>query len=144
MISGLKNPYAIKLVLSNSINQYSPPYYKNIEPVAMEYVNQIEFTNKNVKPILTSSTNSNHSGLAPIIELNMSFNFDEKNPKLNQNINNPENKLCYAALAEGKFNSYSYNRVAIKDTANPNAQKLRKKQKSIKNIRSWKRYILEK
>ena len=102
------------------------PITKNIEPVAMEYVNQIEFTNKNVKPILTSSTNSNHSGLAPIIELNMSFNFDEKNPKLNQNINNPENKLCYAALAEGKFNSYSYNRVAIKDTANPNAQKLRK------------------
>ena len=102
------------------------PITKNIEPVAMEYVNQIEFTNKNVKPILTSSTNSNHSGLAPIIELNMSFNFDEKNPKLNQNIKNPENKLCYAALAEGKFNSYSYNRVAIKDTANPNAQKLRK------------------
>ena len=90
------------------------PITKNIEPVAMEYVNQIEFTNKNVKPILTSSTNSNHSGLAPIIELNMSFNFDEKNPKLNQNINNPENKLCYAALAEGKFNSYSSTGLPLK------------------------------
>ena len=102
------------------------PITKNIEPVAMEYVNQIEFTNKNVKPILTSSTNSNHSGLAPIIELNMSFNFDEKNPKLNQNIIIQKINSVIAALAEGKFNSYSYNRVAIKDTANPNAQKLKK------------------
>ena len=59
----------------------------------------------------------------------INFNFDEKNPKLNENINNTKNKLCYAALAEGKFNSYSYNRVAIKDTANPNALKL----KSSKN-----------
>jgi len=107
----------------------SHPIAKNIEPVAMEFVNQIEFTNKNVKPILTSSTNSNHSGLAPIVELNMSFNFDENNPKLNSNIKNKDNELCIAALAEGKFNSYSYNRVSIKDTTNPNAQKL----KSSKN-----------
>ncbi|MDG1720225.1 MAG: Gldg family protein, partial [Bacteroidia bacterium] len=31
----------------------SHPITKNIEPVAMEFVNQIEFTNKNVIPILT-------------------------------------------------------------------------------------------
>ena len=102
----------------------SHPITKNIEPIGMEYVNQIEFTNKNVIPILTSSTNSNRSGLAPIIELNMSFNFDEKNPKLIAN-NNKENQLCIAALAEGNFNSYSYNRVAVKDTANPIAKKLK-------------------
>ena len=99
---------------------------KNIEPVAMEYVNQIEFTSKSVKPILTSSENSKHSGLAPIIDLKMAFNYDDKNPRLKQENNNPENKLCIAALAEGKFNSYSYNRVRIKDTANPNAKKIKR------------------
>ena len=104
----------------------SHPITKNIEPVAMEFVNQIEFTNKNVIPILTTSSNSNHSGLAPIVELNMAFNFDEQNPKLITNIKNNDNQLCIAALSEGKFNSYSYNRVAIKDTANPNAQKLKR------------------
>ncbi len=103
----------------------SHPIAKNIEPVAMEFVNQIEFTNKKVVPILTTSTNSNHSGLAPIVELNMAFNFDEKSPKLNSNINSKDNQLCIAALAEGKFNSYSYNRVAIKDSTNPNAKKLK-------------------
>ena len=108
------------------------PITKNIEPVAMEFVNQIEFTNKNVVPILTTSSNSNHSGLAPIVELNMAFNFDENNPKLNNNIKNKDNQLCIAALAEGKFNSYSYNRVAIKDTANPNAQKLKSSKSASK------------
>jgi ABC-2 type transport system permease protein len=108
------------------------PITKNIEPVAMEFVNQIEFTNKNVVPILTTSSNSNHSGLAPIVELNMAFNFDENNPKLNSNIKNKDNQLCIAALAEGKFNSYSYNRVAIKDTANPNAQKLKSSKSASK------------
>ena len=108
------------------------PITKNIEPVAMEFVNQIEFTNKNVVPILTTSSNSNHSGLAPIVELNMAFNFDGNNPKLNNNIKNKDNQLCIAALAEGKFNSYSYNRVAIKDTANPNAQKLKSSKSASK------------
>ena len=105
---------------------------KNIEPIAMEYVNQIEFTNKNVIPILTSSTNSKESGLAPIVNLNMAFNYDEQNPKLKKDVTNPNNKLCLAALAEGKFNSYSYNRVAIKDTANPNAKKLKSSSKDAK------------
>ena len=108
------------------------PITKNIEPVALEFVNQIEFTNKNVVPILTTSSNSNHSGLAPIVELNMAFNFDGNNPKLNNNIKNKDNQLCIAALAEGKFNSYSYNRVAIKDTANPNAQKLKSSKSASK------------
>ena len=110
----------------------SHPITKNIEPVAMEFVNQIEFTNKNVIPILTTSSNSNHSGLAPIVELNMAFNFDEQNPKLITNIKNNDNQLCIAALSEGKFNSYSYNRVAIKDTANPNAQKLKRSESASK------------
>lgn len=110
----------------------SHPITKNIEPVAMEFVNQIEFTNKNVIPILTTSSNSNHSGLAPIVELNMAFNFDEENPKLISNTKNNDNQLCIAALSEGKFNSYSYNRVAIKDTANPNAQKLKSSKSASK------------
>ena len=110
----------------------SHPITKNIEPVAMEFVNQIEFTNKNVIPILTTSSNSNHSGLAPIVELNMAFNFDQENPKLISNTKNNDNQLCIAALSEGKFNSYSYNRVAIKDTANPNAQKLKSSKSASK------------
>ena len=107
---------------------------KNIEPVSMEYVNQIEFTNDNVKPILTSSTNSNRSGLAPIVELNMSFNFDDKDPKLVSNPNDKKNQLCMAAIAEGKFKSYSFNRVAIKDNENPNAKKLKNSAKASKIV----------
>ena len=103
----------------------SHPITKNIEPVAFEFVNQIEFTNENVIPILTTSPNSNRSGLAPIVELNMAFNFDEKNPILNENPNGPIKELCLAALSEGKFNSYSFNRVAVKDSANPIAKKLK-------------------
>ena len=107
---------------------------KNIEPVAMEYVNQIEFTNDNVTPILTSSTNSNRSGLAPIVELNMSFNFDAKDPKLNSTPNDQNNQMCLAALSEGKFKSYSFNRVAIKDNENPNAKKLKNSAKDAKIV----------
>ena len=110
------------------------PIVKNIEPIGMEYVNQIEFTKNNVIPILKSSTTSNRSGLAPIVELNMSSNFDATAPQLISNPKNRGNQLCMAALAEGKFKSYSFNRVAIKDNENPNAKKLKNSIKDSKIV----------
>ena len=64
----------------------------------------------------------------------MSFNFDAKDPKLISNPNDQNNQMCLAALAEGKFKSYSFNRVAIKDNENPNAKKLKNSAKDAKIV----------
>jgi len=135
---GLQNmlfDYGIKinsnLVLdANSIPKYAPrveggklnTYYqilstktghsivKNIDPVVFEFTNQIEFTKNNGIPILTTSTNSAKTGLVPIVDFRPTKNINPKNPKLNENPTNADNKLCIAGLIEGSFNSYFMNR----------------------------------
>ena len=135
---GLQNmlfDYGIKinsnLVLdANSIPKYAPrveggklntyyqilstktghPIVKNIDPVVFEFTNQIEFTKNNGIPILTTSTNSAKTGLVPIVDFRPTKNINPKNPKLNENPTNADNKLCIAGLIEGSFNSYFMNR----------------------------------
>ena len=125
-----KIPWYYKILSTNTKNSI----VKNIEPVSLEYVNQIEFTNNKVEPILTTSTNSYKSGLSPLIQLDMASMFDQTDLKLAPNPNDENNKLCIAAMIDGYLDSYSYNRVVIKDTNNPYAKKIKKSIKPAKIV----------
>ena len=88
------------------------PITRNIEPVSLKYVNEIQFVpqeNVALFPILNSSSNSNRTGLAPLVSLGFPNNFG-KNPKLNENPEDEKNQLCLAGLAEGYFKSGLLNR----------------------------------
>jgi ABC-2 type transport system permease protein len=92
----------------------SHPISRNVEPVALKYTNEIQFVGQNpniaLTPILTSSTNSTVTGLAPMISLGMPLNYGE-NPELVPNPDSETNKKCLAGLAEGKFTSFFKNRI---------------------------------
>ncbi len=97
---------------------------KNIEPVALEFANQIEPINEQVIPVLTSSKNSNYTGLAPIVELNMASNFDIDQPELKSTDKNTSD-LCFAATSDGKYSSYFNNRIVADFINNPDAKFLK-------------------
>lgn len=97
------------------------PVVKNIEPIALEFANQIEPIKAHVTPVLTSSKNSNYTGLAPIVELNMASNFDEVDPKL-ASLDKNTNALCFAATSNGTYQSYFNNRIVADFISNPNAK----------------------
>ncbi len=90
------------------------PISRNVEPVSLKYTNEIQFVGSNpeiaLTPILTSSTNSTATGLAPMVSLAMPLNYG-KNPELVPNPDNENNKKCLAGLAEGMFSSYFKNRI---------------------------------
>jgi gliding-associated putative ABC transporter substrate-binding component GldG len=91
----------------------SHPITRNIEPVYLKYANEIQFVkleNLALTPILTTSTNSNKTGLAPLVSLGFPMNFG-RNPELIQNPEDEVNKLCVAGLSEGYFRSHFENRV---------------------------------
>jgi gliding-associated putative ABC transporter substrate-binding component GldG len=112
------------------------PISRNLEPVSLEYASEIQFvgnSNNTLTPILTSSTNSNVTGLAPLVSLGMPMNYG-KNPEL---IGNPDaeiNKRCLAGLAEGSFNSHYKNRIVEEFAKNPLAKYLEKSSKEGKVI----------
>ncbi len=108
------------------------PTVKNIEPIALEFANQIEPINDNVTPVLISSKNSNYTGLAPIVELNMASNFDPLNPVLSPD-DQITNNLCFAATSEGKYRSYFNNRIVADFINNPDSKFL-KESKTPANI----------
>ncbi len=108
------------------------PTVKNIEPIALEFANQIEPISENVIPVLTSSKNANYTGLAPIVELNMASNFDAVNPILSSE-DKITNDLCFAATSNGKYKSYFNNRIVADFINNPNAKFL-KESKASANI----------
>lgn len=100
------------------------PIARNVEPVALKYASEIEFvgTNKNIlTPILTSSTNSTVTGLAPLVNLAMPLNYG-KNPQLVPNPKDELNKRIIAGLAEGKFPSHYKNRIVEEYVNNPMAK----------------------
>ena len=97
------------------------PVVKNIEPIALEFANQIEPIKAHVIPVLTSSKNSNYTGLAPIVELNMASNFDEVDPNL-ASLEKNTNALCFAATSNGTYQSYFNNRIVADFISNPNAK----------------------
>ena len=99
----------------------SHPIARNVEPVGLKYTSQIELVpseNVALSPILTSSTNSNVSGLAPMVSLAMPLNYGNK-PELIDNPTDEANKICLAALAEGSFESHFKNRIVDEFARNP-------------------------
>jgi gliding-associated putative ABC transporter substrate-binding component GldG len=108
------------------------PTVKNIEPIALEFANQIEPIGENVIPVLKSSKNANYTGLAPIVELNMASNFDAVNPILSSE-DKITNDLCFAATSNGKYKSYFNNRIVADFINNPDAKFL-KESKASANI----------
>lgn len=95
---------------------------RNVEPVDLEYVSEIQFIDNNpnvvLSPVLTSGTNSTVTGLAPLVNLSFPLNFG-KNPELVPNPESESNKKCIAGLAEGTFNSYFKNRIVDEFAKNP-------------------------
>lgn len=98
------------------------PIARNVEPVSMKYVNEIQFVGQDpnvaLTPILTTSTNATVTGLAPMVSLGMPMNYG-KNPELVPDPKNEINKKCIAGLAEGKFTSYFKNRIVDEFVNNP-------------------------
>lgn len=100
------------------------PISRNIEPVSLNYANEVLFVgnSKNaLTPILTSSTNSNVIGPAPLVSLALPLNFG-KNPELVANPDAEINKHCLAGLAEGYFESHFKNRIVEEFANNPIAK----------------------
>lgn len=75
------------------------PITRNVEPVSLKYVNEIQFVpqeNVALCPILNSSSNSNKTGLAPLVSLSLPLNYG-KNPEL---VENPEDEKISCALQD--------------------------------------------
>jgi ABC-2 type transport system permease protein len=107
------------------------PISRNLEPVSLEYVSEIQFVGNQqiaLTPVLTSSTNSTRTGMAPMVSLGMSMNYG-KNPKLVIDPENEVNKICLAGLAEGFFQSHFKNRIVDEFAKNP---LIKYKEKSVK------------
>lgn len=97
------------------------PIARNIEPVMLRYASQIQLIpdeKRVVAPILTSSTNSTVTGMAPLISLGMPLNYG-KVPVLVENPTSELNKICLAGLSEGKFTSHFKNRLVDAFANNP-------------------------
>lgn len=111
----------------------SHPIARNLEPVSLKYVNEVQFVgNKNrLTPILTSSTNSTRTGMAPLVSLGMSMNYGE-NPQLVPNPKDESNKICLAGLSEGFYDSYYKNRIVDAFANNPAVHYLDKSSKEGK------------
>lgn len=102
----------------------SHPISRNLEPVSLKYTSEIQFVGNSentLTPILTSSTNSTVTGLAPMVSLAMPLNYG-KNPELVGNPTDEINMRCLAGLAEGIFNSHYKNRIVDEFANNPIAK----------------------
>ena len=104
--------------------QTAHPIARNLDPVLLRYVSEVQFVgnSKNViSPILTSSTNSAPTGLAPLVSLAMPLNYGN-NPQLAPNPEDEKNKLCLAGLVEGSFDSHFKNRIVDAFAKNPESR----------------------
>ncbi len=89
------------------------PISKNVERVSLKYTSEVEILDLpgvTITPILTSSTNSNVTGYAPLVSLGMPMNYGD-NPELVPNLQDESNKHVLAAIAEGTFLSRFRNRI---------------------------------
>lgn len=112
----------------------SHPISRNIDPVMVRYASEIEFVmgdGRMVTPILTTSTNSNVTGMAPLISLAMPMNYG-KNPVLAPNPESESNKRCIAGVVEGSFQSHFKNRIVESFANNPESGFKDKSQKEGK------------
>jgi gliding-associated putative ABC transporter substrate-binding component GldG len=101
------------------------PISRNLDPVSLKYAGEIKFVNNNpnvaLTPILTSSTNSTATGLAPMVNLRFPVNYG-RNPELVPNPDNEINKKCLAGLAEGMFESHFKSRISPEFAKNPDSK----------------------
>ncbi len=100
------------------------PISRNLDFVSLKYASEIQFvgSSKNVlTPILTSSSNSTRTGMAPMLNLGMALNYG-KNPELVPNPTDKSNQICLAGLAEGSFESHYKNRIVDEYANNPVAK----------------------
>jgi len=99
----------------------SHPIARNLEFVSLKYTSEVQFVGagKNVmSPVLTSSTNSTKSGLAPLVNIGLALNYG-KVPELVPNPKDESNKICLAGLVEGGFESHFKNRIVDEFANNP-------------------------
>lgn len=97
------------------------PIARNLDPVFFNYVSDIQFVGEDgnsKKSVLTSSTNSAVTGLAPMISLIMYKNYGP-NPRLNPTPDDESNKKTIAAVVEGNFESHFKNRIVSEFVNNP-------------------------
>ena len=91
------------------------PITRNIDPVSLEYCNELQLIQTpgvKLTKILTSSANSNRSGLAPQISI-ADFQIFGENPAFVENPEDPINKITLAAIAEGQIPSHFVNRDVL-------------------------------
>jgi len=96
---------------------------RNLEPVALEYTNEVQVIQSDdvvVTPILTSSSNSRTTGMAP--EVNYMIPVQQGNEPLIPKPNDKRNAKCLAALAAGQFTSYFRNRIVDEFAKNPESK----------------------
>jgi gliding-associated putative ABC transporter substrate-binding component GldG len=113
----------------------SHPTVRNLEPVSLKYTNEIKFVpKKNVAhtPILTSSTNSTVTGMAPTVSYMIPIQYG--NEPLAANPDSDMNKRCLAGLAEGTFTSYFKNRIVDDFTKSPEINYHEKSEKEGKVV----------
>ncbi len=107
----------------------SHPISRNVEPVLLKYTHEIQFVGNNdsiaLSPVLTSSTNSAVSGLAPLLNLSLYKNYG-KNPVLAPDPESESNKRCLVGLSEGFYKSHFRNRIVDEFAKNPDAHFLEK------------------
>lgn len=111
------------------------PISRNLDPVALEYVSEVKVIkdpNKQytVTPILTSSTNSAITSQVPQVSFMMPIK--QGNEPLTPDPQNVNNKMCLAALSEGRFTSYFKNRIVDEFANNPDSKFLKKSTKEGK------------
>ena len=107
------------------------PIARNLDPVLFNYASEVEFVGENKnskKSVLTSSTNSAVSGLAPMISLLLYKNYGP-NPRLNPTPDDPSNQKMIAAVVEGYFDSHFKNRI-VGEFVNNSAIKFLNKSKN--------------
>ena len=111
------------------------PISRNLEPVSLEYVSEVQFVQNSetvaLSPVLTSSSNSTVTGLAPLVNLLLPTTYG-KNPQLVPNPESETNKKCIAGLAEGTFDSYFKNRLVSEFADNPDSKFLERSTKEGK------------
>lgn len=110
------------------------PIARNLAPVSLKYVSEVQFVesvNTALTPVLTSSTNSTATGLAPLVSLGIPLNFGN-DPQLAKSPGLESNKKCLAGLSEGMFQSYYKTRIVEEYTGNPDAQFITESQKEGK------------
>lgn len=104
--------------------QTKHPIARNLDPVILRHASEIQFVGNSsnvMTPILTSSTNSAMTGLAPLLSMAMSLNYGPK-PILAQDPTDENNKLCLAGLVEGSFQSHFKNRLVEAFAKNPESK----------------------